>query len=301
MLICDTHCDALWRRCYHPDEQPVVTPEHLARGGVSLQVLALFSGTDAYAERTPEVARRELAEFRRLQREAGWEQAQRACEAEEGKTKYLLSIEGGEVLEGSCERLAEFAREGVRMVALTWNRENEIGTPALRGDAGGIKPAGWAILREMAHQRIAADVSHLNRQGFYDLIERHSQPPMASHSCVRSLCDHPRNLDDAQIRALIARGGWIGVNFCPAFLAELGAVSVETLCDHIDAICQMGGAAHVGLGSDYDGIDSTPLGLETPEGIPRIFDALRRRGYLQAAIEGIAGQNFLNYERRLLG
>ena len=298
MLICDTHCDVLWARAFHDPSDCVVTMENLARGGVSLQVLALFSGSDDVADRPYEVAMREMEEFRKLQR-AGWEQVFSPSEAEEGKQKVMLSIEGGEILEGSVERVREFAGYGVRMAALTWNRENEIGYPAKSGEKRGIKPAGWTLLREMARLGIAADVSHLNEAGFWDLVDRHSQPPMASHSCCRSLCGHWRNLSDDQIRALVARGGWIGVNFYPFFLSDDGNADVRTLCDHIDHICQLGGGAHVGLGSDFDGIECAPRGLTTPAQLPAVFQELRRRGYSEEAVGAVAGKNFLAYYGRL--
>ena len=299
MIICDTHCDALWKRAYHPDEPYDVTLENMKKGGISLQVLALFSGSDPYADISYEVGTKEMEVFRRLQKDEGWEQVFSPMEAEEGKTKVMLSIEGGEILEGSTERLAEFYEYGIRMVALTWNRENEIGCPAKGGTKNGIKPQGWKILREMERLRVAADTSHLNEAGFWDLIDRHGQPPMASHSCARHLCDHFRNLTDEQIRAMIARGGWIGVNFYPRFLSEDGRADVKTLCDHIDYICQMGGEHHVGLGSDFDGIEIAPEGLKNPADVPNIFAELRRRGYSEEAIADIAGRNFQAYYRRL--
>ena len=163
----------------------------------------------------------------------------------------------------------------------------------------GIKKAGWTILKEMAKLKIAADTSHLNEAGFWDLIDRHDQPCMASHSCCKVLCDHFRNLTDDQIRALIRRGGWLGINFYPTFLSADGKATVETLCDHIDHVCQLGGEKHVGLGSDFDGIETTPAGLSSPAEVPNIFDCLRRRGYPEDTIADIAGLNFLNYYRRL--
>ncbi len=298
MLICDTHCDALWQRAYHDPAESIVTMENLKKGGVSLQVLAIFSGTDRYADQTYTVAMNEYREFLKL-RDEGWEQALSPLEAEDGKVRVMLSIEGGEVMGGSVEHLHEFYGYGVRMIGLTWNRENEIGCPAADGGRQGIKPQGWEILREMERLKLPADTSHLNEAGFWDLIDRHGQPPMASHSCAKHLCGHFRNLTDEQIRAMASRGGWIGVNFCPEFLSEDGKATVATLCDHIDHMYQLGAEGHVGLGSDYDGIDTTPLGLETPAGLPLIFEELRRRGYPQQAIEGIAGKDFIAYYKRL--
>ena len=299
MIICDTHCDRLWMSGFHPDEKPVVTMENLRRGQISLQTCTLFAGTGGPSGHPYAIAMRELEIFRELQEKEHWEQVFSPLDAEEGKVKFMLSLEGGEILEGSVSRLDEFYAEGIRMIALTWNFENEIGYPAKSGDARGIKKAGWDILKKMAAYHVAADVSHLNEAGFWDLLDHHEQPPMASHSCCMALCSHFRNLTDAQIRAMVERGGWIGINFCPEFLREDGKADVRTVCDHVDHICQMGGAKHVGIGSDFDGISSTPVGLETPAQVPNIFEELRRRGYSDDAIADIAGGNFLQYYRRL--
>ena len=122
---------------------------------------------------------------------------------------------------------------------------------------------------------------------------------MASHSCVRSLCDHFRNLNDDQIEAMVQYGGYIGVNFYPAFLSEDGQATARTVAEHIDSICQMGGAEIVGLGSDFDGIENAPRGLSHPGDLPNLFNELRRMGYSEEALAGIAGGNLRAYFRRI--
>ena len=198
----------------------------------------------------------------------------------------------------ACRSVEAFRRRGARMIALTWKHENAIASPAKDGSQAGIKPFGWQVLAEMARLGMAADTSHLNERGFWDLIERHSQPPMASHSCCAALHPHFRNLTDAQIRALIERGGWIGVNFYPAFLTG-GEATVADIVRHIDHIAQLGGAAYVGFGSDFDGIERTPLDCTGPQDVPRILDALRALGYPEETVRGIAGENFIAYFERL--
>ncbi len=299
MIICDTHCDTLYMRALQPQETPCVTMEAMRAGGMSLQTCTLFAGSQGVSGQPYQKAMAEYAAFERLEREEGWQKVNSPLEAEDGKVKILLSVEGGEIFEGNPARVQEFYERGVRMAALTWNNENEIGFPAKGGSREGIKPQGWEILKEMARLRMAADTSHLNEAGFWDLIDRHSQPPMASHSCAKALCDHFRNLSDDQIRAMVKRGGWIGVNFYPYFLRSDGQATVEDIVCHIDHMCQLGAQKHVGFGSDFDGIGCTPVGCESPAKIPAILEGLRRRGYSEAAIEDIAGRNFLDYYRRL--
>ncbi|MBR0326967.1 MAG: membrane dipeptidase, partial [Clostridia bacterium] len=106
------------------------------------------------------------------------------------------------------------------MISLTWNNENEIGHPAKYGSKEGLKPFGIKLLQEMDKLGIYADVSHLNEAGFWDIVKHMNLPPVASHSNAYELCNHPRNLKDDQIRAIIEKKGYIGINFYSNFLAR---------------------------------------------------------------------------------
>ena len=298
MLIIDSHCDTLYLRALQPQSAPCVTPERLRAGGVALQVCALWAGPDGPAGEPEENARAQLAVWARL-REQGLRAVDDPADAAAGETTAMLSVEGGEIFGEEIERLRAYRDLGVRIVALTWNHENAIAHPAISGDEGGVKPFGWQVLAEMARLGMAADVSHLNRRGFFDLIDRHERPPMASHSCCAALRPHFRNLDNEQIRSLIRRGGWIGINFYPAFLVEEGEAGIADIANHIDHIAQLGGAEHVGFGSDFDGIDRSPVDLPHPGAFPRLIEALRARGYDEPALHGIASKNFLRYFERI--
>lgn len=204
----------------------------------------------------------------------------------------VISLEGGEALAGKLETLEALdAAARLRMIGLTWNDENEIGYPAVGGDRRGLKPFGREVLSRMDDLRILADVSHLNEAGFWDVIERSQLPPVASHSNCRWLCEVARNLTKEQARAIIQRGGFIGVNFFSAFLRRDGQAAIEDVVRHIDALMELGADKCVGLGSDFDGIDAWPQGLASPADVPRLLEALVRRGYSQGLVEDIAGNN----------
>ena len=288
--VCDAHCDTLSHLVSGGTlENATVTPERLAAGGVSLQVFALFAtygrGIEPY-----EKARRMLAaagEFPVPMLTGALPDA--LPDAPMG----VFSIEGGEILQGSLERFAEFdAAARVRMIALTWNFENEIGHPAKNGPEGGLKPFGLSLVREMNRKGVLCDVSHLNEAGFWDVIEHSTLPPVASHSNARALCEHTRNLTEAQIRAVIEKKGYIGVNFYSAFLANGRAATLEDVYRHVDAILQLGGEDVVGFGSDFDGIDAWPEGLANPADFPALLNFLAARGgYAPEVLEKIAGGN----------
>ena len=145
---------------------------------------------------------------------------------------------------------------------------------------------------------ILPDVSHLNEAGFWDVCEHSALPPIASHSDCRWICDVPRNLKKEQVRAIIDRGGFIGVNFYSRFLRESGEATLDDVVRHVDALCEMGAEHVIGFGSDFDGIDEWPAGLGGPEGFPSLLDALRRRGYSEPQLEALAGMNLWKLLKR---
>jgi membrane dipeptidase len=192
-----------------------------------------------------------------------------------------------------------FRALGVRMAALLWNHENALGFPAKSGSRRGLTPYGLEVVRWMQAAGMAVDTSHLNEAGFWSILGETPVAPLASHSCCKALRDHFRNPTDAQIRALIARGGYIGVNFYPAFLSADGRADADRVAEHIDHLCQLGGAGIVGFGSDFDGIEVPPKDLRHAGEIPNLLEALRRRGYGEEAVAGIAGGNLLRYYDRI--
>ena len=296
MLICDTHCDTLYRRVRYPDEASDVTMERLNGGGISLQTLALFVGGDPRPETVRRLFDGMLAEFERL-KDAGWVQAFDPREAEDGRVKVMLSIEGCEIFGTSLEAIAEWRDRGVRMAAITWNHLNALGTPAKINATDGLTPFGRQAVREMARVGMAPDTSHLNERGFYDILEM-GIVPLASHSCCRALCGHARNLTDDQLKALFQAGGYVGLNFYPWFLSDDGRCTLDTLADHMLHMLELGGEGMVGLGSDFDGIEVKVPGLEHPGHLPALFETFERRGITGEILEGIAGKNLLRYYER---
>jgi len=307
MLIVDTHCDTLMALA-EPDNPftngaPLhVTPDRLREGGVTLQVCALFAGPAGPKGQGKDAPRAQAeAQLQALPQllSDGIRQVDSPFDAAPGKPHIMLSIEGGEIIGDSLETLRHFRQQGVRLFSLTWNHENLLAYPhCTAGGQNGLKPFGWEVVRELARLGIAADVSHLGEGGFWDLIFHAEEPPMASHSCCRKLCNHTRNLTDDQIRALIDAGGWIGVNFYTAFLSETGQADIRTLVAHIAHIAELGGVRHVGVGSDFDGINAPPEGLEHVGKMPALLEALRDHGFSEDEVEGIAGRNFLSYMKQ---
>lgn len=298
MLLFDTHADTLFRLCfpYGENEEMDVTKEKLLKGGVSVQVMAMFVGRSDL--KSIRIAFDKMLAKKEEMKAAGFRQVDDLKEAKDGETAFMLSVEGCDLLDGHGEMIAEWRKQGVRMAALTWNYENCVATPASRDATTGLKPFGREAVREMQRLKMAVDVSHLNEKGFYELLEM-GVIPLASHSCCRKLCDHVRNLTDDQLKALFSAGGYVGVNFYPAFLRRDEKAGIADVCDHVLHMLEMGGEGKIGFGSDFDGIEMKPEGLMGPQDFPKLLDALRRRGLDEKMIRGIAGENLLQYYDRI--
>lgn len=220
----------------------------------------------------------------------------------EGRVAILVGVEGGHAIEGSLERLGELHALGMRYLTLTWNNGNEWAGSSL-GEGGtrtgGLTSLGRAVIREMERLGVLVDLSHVSDATFDDVLDVASRPVIASHSNARALYDHPRNLTDRQLRAIAAGGGVACANFYPLFLdPEFAAgrrsrMPLSVLVDHLDHMASVAGIAHVGLGSDFDGISAVPEGLEDISCMPRIAEALLDRGFGEDDVRAVIGGNVL--------
>lgn len=298
MRICDAHCDTLYNLQTQPGHENDVTLERLQKGGVSLQTMAMYVGPAAPIEDVEQLFQGMLQHAQRL-RQQGWKQVDDPAESIDSEPAFMLSIEGCEIFCRGLSAIAEYRALGVRMAAVTWNHVNCLGTPHCVDATTGLTAYGVQAVREMQRLGIAVDISHLNEAGVDDILNKTDRPPLASHSCARALREHTRNLTDRQLKALFRAGGFVGVNFYPSFLTDQKICTLDTLIDHIDHMYQLGGEGKVGFGSDFDGIESKPQGLETPADYPRLIQRLQERGFSPKDVADIAGESFIRYYTRL--
>lgn len=212
------------------------------------------------------------------------------------KLVAVLTVEEGGVLGGRMERLDELYEKGVRLITLTWNYENCIGSPNSRDEAvmkKGLTAFGKELVERMNEKGMIVDVSHLSDGGFWDCIRQSSAPIAASHSNARALCGHPRNLSDEMLRALGEKGGVAGVNFYSPFLCERGKAGVPDIVRHIRYMVNCAGEDAVGLGTDFDGFEKKdcPRGIRSVLDMEKIWDALRKERFTWTQIEKIAFRN----------
>jgi membrane dipeptidase len=220
-----------------------------------------------------------------------------------GKIAAMLSIEGGEAVEADLGILRMLHRLGLRAMTLTWNERNQIADGAGEGRTkGGLTNFGVELVKEMNNIGMVVDVSHLSDPGFFDVIETTTKPVIASHSNCRAICNHRRNLTDDMIKILADNGGVMGMNFSAAFVDEnKEKATLERVLDHVGHIVKVASVDHVGIGSDFDGIENTPKGLEDVTRMPYLTEGLLKRGYKEDDIRKILGENFLRVFSEVIG
>jgi membrane dipeptidase len=255
----------------------------------------------------------------------------------DGKIASLIGIEGGHSIENSLGALRQFYGTGVRYMTLThastldWA---DAATDSARHD--GLTRFGEEVVREMNRLGMLVDLSHVSPATMKDAIRVSAAPVIFSHSSARALADHPRNVPDDVLRLLKPNGGLVMVNFYSGFVDRAAATAmrnmfevqrrfqaqfpndpqaaqrayrdwqrqnpvprgtIATVADHIDHIVKVAGIDHVGLGSDYDGVTSLPVGLEDVSRFPYLTVELLRRGYSDADVRKVIGGNLLRAMR----
>ena len=318
-VVVDTHCDTLmqflpqgWgqpaRKLGERSDKGHIDLPRMVEGGVTCQTFAIYTGRRAYVPEAPLVAMQMVDKFyTEIESNPGIVAVTTHDEIlktkKEGKVCGLLAIEGAEPLMGDIAVLRVYHRLGLRMLSFAWNYRTPFadGLGAKRSESK-LPELGVQALEEMDRLGILFDVSHLADSVFWDVSDIMNKPFIASHSNARAVCDHPRNLTDDMIRALADHGGVMGMNFAPAFVTEEGKdADVSRLVDHIDHIVKLAGPDHVGLGSDFDGIGSTPAGLEDVSKMPNVTRELVGRGYSDEDIMKILGGNHLRVFKQVIG
>jgi membrane dipeptidase len=301
----------------------------LRAGGVTGQVFAAWVSPDVEPEATVASAREQLATIvSATQRHADdLVLARRAADVraaqEAGKVAAVLAIEGGHLIANSLDHLEAFAHAGAVYLTLTHAQHNDWADSAgidepLAPKHNGLTDFGREIIRAMNRLGMIVDVSHVSEKTVRDVLETSDAPVIASHSSCHAVSPHCRNLSDDLLRAIAECGGVVHINFAALFIDpapapmtyedhatwwcdEDVAARLQTECtttlallvDHFDHALQVVGPAHVGFGSDFDGVPALPVGMESCAFLPRITAELLRRGYAEDDLRPMLGENFL--------
>ena len=249
--------------------------------------------------------------------------------AARGVVSMLLTVEGGHMLlPGSdmemFEHLKIFADRGVRTLTLAWSASSPFGGSTAQDDQQGLTDFGRKALAEMERLGIVADLSHGSDPLFWDVIHAARRPILLSHSDARALSSHPRNASDEMLQAVQHNGGAVCVDYSRTFLDDkfrksakvqsllqktkamhnsdkvalyarekLPDVTLAAVADHIEHIARVAGYETVCLGSDFDGAPAMPRGLEDVSKLPAITALLRQRGWTEANLRKLLGENLL--------
>jgi membrane dipeptidase len=215
-----------------------------------------------------------------------------------GQVGIVLAIEHADCTERSLHVLRMLYELGVRSIGFTHNVSSCAADGCLEPREGvGLTHFGRDLVREMNRLGMLIDLAHISPAGFFDALEITAKPVIFSHGNAKTLCDHPRNLADDQLKALAENRGVIGLSYVPFFVDEK-APTLERLLDHVDHVASLVGIDTVGLGSDFDGGGTL---LKDATEVPRIVEGLIRRGYSENDIRKILGENTLRVLREAIG
>ncbi len=258
--------------------------------------------------------------------------------SKEGKVASMIGVEGGHSIEDSLAVLRQLYAEGARYMTLTHSDTLDWADSATDEERhGGLTPFGEEVVREMNRLGMLVDISHVSIPTMKQAIRVSRAPVIFSHSSARAIADHPRNVPDDVLRLTAENGGVVMVNFYSGFVVPSAAErskraipilrelrekygqdtaqiraemrrwavknpidpgTVHVVLDHIDHIAKTAGVDHVGLGSDFDGIETAPEQLEDVSTYPNITQGLLDRGYTEQDIHKILGGNLLRAMRQ---
>lgn len=210
-----------------------------------------------------------------------------------GRKSIMLGIENGLALESDINNVKHFADRGIVYITLCHNGDNDICDSARGSNThNGVSAWGEKVIKEMNAQGVMVDLSHAAEKSFYDALDISSTPIVCSHSNCKSLCDHPRNLTDDQLRKLAQKGGVAQITLYHGFVCKDGEATILDAMKHLEHAISIMGIDHVGLGTDFDG-DGGIRGLANSSELMNFTIELMRRRYSIEDMEKIWGGNWL--------
>lgn len=294
MKVFDLHCDTITECCKNCvslyDNDMHLSLKRMEKFQKYIQIFAVWIRDEMRGE----VARQyfdKVADYFYKQIEENKNVISDFGDESETKVKAILSVEGGSACGGTLDGLTHLYNRGVKLVTLTWNSPNEIASGAF--SEGGFTSFGKDFVKLAEEYGIILDVSHLNRESFYDFIKISNKPFVASHSnadIVENPKGRKRNLTDEQIRLIKERNGIIGLNFCRNFLESDGFFGIDSFVRQIDYFLSLGCENNIALGSDYDGcsIHSDFAGVEK---LFSVYNILAEQGYSRELLDKIFYEN----------
>lgn len=227
-----------------------------------------------------------------------------------GRIGSVMGMEGGHAIENSLGALRAYHAMGVRYMTLTHNVHLDwVDAHVPNPRHGGLTAFGREVVREMNRLGMLVDLSHTSAGTMSDVLDVSEAPVIWSHSNAFAVANHTRNVPDSILRRLPRNGGVVMVTFVPGFVSQAQVdwnrtpaaerrgpapgATLAQVADHLDHIKRVAGVDHVGIGGDFDGIDDVVRGLEDVSTYPALFAELSRRGWTEAELRKLAGENIL--------
>lgn len=306
--IIDTHCDALYKLQqtrginFQNDNALQTNYKRLQAGNVKVQFFAIFLDPDTTSDKIWKKTLEQIDLFRteviaknpEMIHIKKWKQIHKLKNHEIGA---VLTLEGAESFGNDIHKLQHLYKAGILSIGLTWNNANLCADGVGEPRGAGLTVLGRDVVLQNNKQQVLTDVSHLSEKGFWEVIEL-ADYPIASHSNAKKICNHSRNLNDEQIKALIKKDAPIHLVFYPPFIKDNKQVTISDIIKHIDHICSLGGERNIGFGSDFDGIDQHVKDLEDASKYQHLINELLKH-YSEEQVQRFANENFTNYLKKL--
>lgn len=271
----------------------------LQMGGVDVQFFSIWVSPTAYTNYFDQaLVMRDIFYSELASNTSTIEQATTLQQAlqinNQNKIAAVIGVEGGHHIEESMDKLLQLYNAGMRYLTITWNNSTNwaISAKDPRTLTQGLSEFGRQVIRKLDSLGVIIDVSHVGIKTIQDILAVTTNPIVATHSGARSVYNHYRNLYDSQIQDIAKSGGVVGVVFYPYFLNGSSNSSIDDVVKHIDYIVNLVGTDYVAIGSDFDGIEVTPTGLEDVTKFPDLTLALLQHGYTETEVAKFLGGNF---------
>ena len=309
MYVVDSHCDSIQQVAAR--NYPLVNPYNFSQKYKQLQMCAMFC---SWPNETPAECYKRVARYMGLFSVAMDNESDNIVKVKayadvekafaENKHAALLAIEGGTGIMGDPKIFREFYNFGVRVFGLAWLHNDLAKSNRLEEgeEDTGLSDLGREIITLGNELGMIFDVSHLSDKAFWDVIAITEKPVIATHSNFRDICPHSRNLTKDMAKALIDKGGVIGLNFYPKFISEdVEQHTIAGLFKHLDYCLENFGEDNIGFGGDIDGTSGRfPRDLDLTRSIHDQLIEFMQAHYSESVVEKVAGDNYLNFLKKYL-
>lgn len=298
-LHCDTIYESLAKGCDISNPLFHITPQKSAFLSPYIQCFAICVPEEIRGERATDMF---LKAYQRLEEQClkfdiriikSFEDIKSVTE--NGGKGAIFTVENASPLAGRLENIELFERCGVKFVTLTWNGRNELGAGAMVTHSNGITPFGIEVVSELEKRKIAVDVSHASDRLLDDVLNHSSRPIVATHSNSRSVTNVKRNLTDAHFRAIVNRGGIVGLNLHKYFLNDdPDKASKFDIIKHAEHMLSLGGEEALAFGADFDGCE-LPNDLVGIDSMGEVYELFLRENYNESLVKKIFFENAFKF------